>query len=355
MSRAPTDMQAGEMQSGDMRSGKTQFGHTGAAKPDHLPVMCAEVVAALAPRAGEVFVDGTFGAGGYTDAILNAADCMVHGIDRDASVAPHAERVAASHPGRFVWLRGCFGDMESLLAARGVQAVDGVALDLGVSSMQLDRPERGFSFQADGPLDMRMGNEGESAADAVNTRSEGELADIIYFYGEERRARAVARAIVAARAETPITRTAQLAAIVARVVRGIPGQHHPATRTFQALRIHVNDELGELRRGLAAAERLLKPEGRLAVVSFHSLEDRVVKRFLDRRSGKQGGTSRHLPDPQAAPRAPSFAMIHKGALAASAAEAARNPRARSAKLRAARRLNAPAWPLDGDELVEAVA
>jgi len=313
----------------------------------HLPVLCNEVLAALRPQAGEVMVDGTFGAGGYSEALLKATDCIVRGIDRDASVAPHAARLAAAYPGRFQWLRGRFGDMEALLAGQGIHAVDGVTLDLGVSSMQLDRPERGFSFQADGPLDMRMGGEdgSESAADVVNSCSEEELADIIYFYGEERRARAVARAIVAARREAPITRTSQLAGIVARVVRSQPG-HHPATRSFQALRIHVNDELGELQRGLAAAERLLKPEGRLAVVSFHSLEDRVVKRFLDRRSGKQAGASRHMPEPTAAPRAPSFLPLHKGALTAGSEEAATNPRARSAKLRAARRTAAAAWPAD---------
>lgn len=312
----------------------------------HLPVMCNEVIAALAPGAGDVMVDGTFGAGGYSEALLRAAPCAVHAIDRDPSVAPQAERLSAAYGARFHWLQGCFGDMETLLRARGVTAVDGVTLDLGVSSMQLDQPERGFSFQSDGPLDMRMAGAagGESAADIVNSRSEEEIADIIFHFGEERRARAVARAIAQARKEAPITRTGQLAAIVSRVVRGTPG-HHPATRSFQALRIYVNDELGELQRGLAAAERLLKPEGRLAVVSFHSLEDRVVKRFLDRRCGKQAGGSRHLPQ-AAAPRAASFAPLHKGALAASASESAANPRARSAKLRAARRTLAPAWPMD---------
>lgn len=325
-------------------------GHEKAARAAHLSVLCAEVVAALNPRAGAVLVDGTFGAGGYSMALLGAAECQVIGIDRDPTVRDHAERVAAAHPGRFRLIEGRFGDMADLLAGIGIAAVDGVALDIGVSSMQLDRAERGFSFQQDGPLDMRMGGSGETAADIVNGRSEAELADIIYLYGEERRARAVARAIVAARTEKPIARTRELAEIVARVVRAAPGIH-PATRTFQALRIVVNDELGELRRGLVAAEKLLKPEGRLAVVSFHSLEDRVVKRFFDRRSGKQAGASRHLPAAANAARPPSFVLLHKGAQTANEAEIAANPRARSAKLRAAKRTAAPAWP--DDDLREA--
>jgi 16S rRNA (cytosine1402-N4)-methyltransferase len=320
-------------------------GHEKAAGTVHLSVMCGEVVAALAPRAGEVLVDGTFGAGGYSSALLAAAECQVIGIDRDPTVQIHADRVSAANPGRFRLLAGRFGDMDALLSEIGIQGVDGVALDIGVSSMQIDQADRGFSFQQDGPLDMRMSDQGETAADIVNTRDEAELADIIYLYGEERRARAVARAIVAARIEAPITRTRQLVQIVARVVRATPGIN-PATRTFQALRIVVNDELGELRRGLVAAEKLLKPEGRLAVVSFHSLEDRVVKHFLDRRCGKQTGSSRHLPQATVAARAPSFELLHKGALAPTDAEAAANPRARSAKLRAAKRTAAPVWPDD---------
>lgn len=320
-------------------------GHQKAAPQVHLSVMCAEVVSALDPRAGDLLVDGTFGAGGYSSALLAAAECQVIGIDRDPSVQGHADRVSAANPGRFRLLAGCFGDMAQLLAGIGITAVDGVALDIGVSSMQIDQAERGFSFQHDGPLDMRMSDRGETAADIVNTRDEAELADIIFLYGEERRARAVARAIVAARAEAPITRTKQLVDIVARVVRATPGIN-PATRTFQALRIVVNDELGELRRGLVAAEKLLKPEGRLAVVSFHSLEDRLVKRFLDRRTGKTTGSSRHLPQAASVEHAPSFTLIHKGAMAPGDAETAANPRARSAKLRAAKRTAAPAWPDD---------
>lgn len=311
-------------------------------RPRHIAVMGAEVVRALDPKAGEIFVDGTFGAGGYSAALLDKADCQVVALDRDPSVARHAESLNARHPGRLTLIEGRFGDMVSLLSARGIAAVDGVALDLGVSSMQLDTPERGFSFQADGPLDMRMSGEGETAADIVNTRSEAELADILFFLGEERRARAVARAIVAARTIKPITRTLELAALIARVVRGQPG-HHPATRSFQALRLEVNDELGELRRGLAAAERLLKPGGRLAVVTFHSLEDREVKRFLDRRQGKGPGVSRHSPGAPPPPP-PSFVPLHKGALAPTEAEIAANPRARSAKLRAAARTDAQPWP-----------
>jgi len=332
------------------RRGHEKAARTAHLSTPHLSVLRTEVVSALSPAAGELFVDGTFGAGGYSMALLEAADCQVIGIDRDPGVRSHAERIAAAYPQRFRLLEGRFGDMVALLAGIGIEAVDGVALDIGVSSMQLDQAERGFSFQQDGPLDMRMGGQGETAADIVNNRDEAELADIIYLYGEERRARAVARAIVAARREKPITRTRELAEIVARVVRGTPGVH-PATRTFQALRIVVNDELGELKRGLAAAEKLLKPEGRLAVVSFHSLEDRVVKRFLDRRSGKQAGGSRHLPAVEAGQRAPSFVLLHKGAITAGEAETAANPRARSAKLRAAKRTAAPVWP--DDDLREA--
>lgn len=332
------------------RPGHEKAARTAHLSVPHLSVLCTEVVSALQPGAGELFVDGTFGAGGYSMALLDAADCQVIGIDRDPAVRGHAERVAAAHPNRFRLVEGRFGDMTGLLAGIGIEAVDGIALDIGVSSMQLDEAARGFSFQHDGPLDMRMGDTGETAADIVNSRDEAELADIIYLYGEERRARAVARAIVAARAEKPITRTRELAEIVGRVVRGTPGVH-PATRTFQALRIVVNDELGELKRGLAAAEKLLKPDGRLAVVSFHSLEDRVVKRFLDRRSGKQAGSSRHLPAAATEQRAPSFTPLHKGALAPGEAETAANPRARSAKLRAAKRTGAPAWP--DDDLREA--
>ncbi len=311
----------------------------------HLPVLLAEVLHYLAPRDGEVFVDGTFGAGGYSRAILEAAECTVFGIDRDPTVKPHADRLAADFPGRFKLLAGCFGDMEALLAAEGVSRVDGVVLDIGVSSMQLDEAVRGFSFQADGPLDMRMGAEGPTAAELVNKLEAEELADIIYKYGEERHSRRIARAIVAMRAKRPFARTRELAEVVERAIPGgaaKKGGIHPATRTFQALRIMVNDELGELERGLAAAERLLGAEGRLVVVTFHSLEDRIVKNFLRVRAGETGGASRHLPE-QKPVRAPSFSLLNRKAVQASAEEAAINPRARSAKLRAARRTAAEAW------------
>jgi len=314
-------------------------GHEKAAGTVHLSVMCGEVVAALAPRAGEVLVDGTFGAGGYSSALLAAAECQVIGIDRDPTVRIHADRVSTAHPGRFRLLAGRFGDMDMLLSEIGIQGVDGVALDIGVSSMQIDQADRGFSFQQDGPLDMRMSDHGETAADIVNTRDEAELADIIYLYGEERRARAVARAIVTARTEAPITRTRQLVQIVGRVVRATPGIN-PATRTFQALRIVVNDELGELRRGLVAAEKLLKPEGRLAVVSFHSLEDRIVKRFLTERSGRASRGSRHAPA-QAPSHEATFTVSGKQPHMPEEKEVRANPRSRSARLRWAERTIAP--------------
>jgi len=310
----------------------------------HIPVLLAEVVAALAPRDGGVYVDGTFGRGGYSRAILDAADCTVWGIDRDPEAIERGREMAAEYAGRLQVLEGCFGDMDELLSGQGVRAVDGVALDIGVSSPQIDQPERGFSFRFDGPLDMRMGRHGPTAADVVNEAPEAELADIFFHYGEERMARRVAKAIVAARKDAPITRTAQLADIVRSVVPKSGDGIDPATRTFQGLRIHVNDELGELRRGLAAAERLLAPGGRLAVVSFHSLEDREVKAFLKERSSPPPAPSRHAPPVAGSDRRPSFRLIHKKPVAPGAAEAQANPRARSARLRAAERTAAPAFP-----------
>lgn len=307
----------------------------------HLPVLLAEVVAALSPRDGALYIDGTFGLGGYTRALLEAARCKVCGIDRDPQAIAAGAALAARHPGRLELINGRFGDMERLLTARGVTRVDGVALDIGVSSPQIDEPARGFSFRHDGPLDMRMGADGPTAADVVNTADEATLADIIERYGEERFARRIARAIVVARAQQPITRTAQLAEIVRGVVRRATDGIDPATRTFQAIRIYVNDEIGELQRGLAAAERLLVPGGRLAVVSFHSLEDREVKSFLKRRSGSEG-VSRHMPT-QAGRRAPSFALLGRRAVRPTESETESNPRARSARLRAAERTAAPAW------------
>lgn len=307
----------------------------------HVPVMLAEVLTALSPRDGALYVDGTFGLGGYTRALLEAAQCKVCGIDRDPQAIAAGAVLAAQHPGRLELINGRFGDMERLLTARGVTHVDGVALDIGVSSPQIDEPARGFSFRHDGPLDMRMGTDGPTAADVVNTADEAALADIIERYGEERFARRIARAIVAARTQQPITRTAQLADIVRSVVRRTGDGIDPATRTFQALRIYVNDEIGELQRGLVAAERLLVPGGRLAVVSFHSLEDREVKSFLKRRSGAEDGVSRHLPV-QANRRAPSFKLLTRRAVRPGESESETNPRARSARLRAAERTAAPA-------------
>ncbi len=311
----------------------------------HVPVLLAEVIDGLRPRAGGVYVDGTFGAGGYTRAILDAAPgCTVIAIDRDPEALPRAEALALAYPGRFRLLAGRFGDMATLLPDHGITAaVDGVALDIGVSSMQIDEAERGFSFAKDGPLDMRMEKAGRSAADVVNEADEAELADIIHFYGEERYARRVARAIVEARAEKPFERTLELAEVVRRVVRKGKDGIDPATRTFQGLRIAVNDELGELERGLAGAEALLAPGGRLAVVTFHSLEDRVVKRFMRARSGRSGGVSRHAPvDIAATGPAPTFTEITRKAVAPSDQECRANPRARSAKLRVAERTNAAA-------------
>lgn len=316
----------------------------------HVSVLLDEVVNALSPRDGGVYVDGTFGAGGYTRAILDRADCRVWGIDRDPEAIERGRKLALAYPGRLDIVEGRFGDMDRLLAEHGVESVDGVALDIGVSSPQIDEPERGFSFRFDGPLDMRMGRDGPTAADVVNTAGEAELADIIFHYGEERMARRVARAIVAARLTAPFTRTKQLADVVRSVVpKGKGDAIDPATRTFQALRIHVNDELGELRRGLAAAESLLKPGGRLAVVSFHSLEDREVKTFLKERSSPPPSPSRHAPSLAADARSPSFRLLSRKPIVPTESEAHSNPRARSARLRAAERTAAPAYPAPGKE------
>jgi 16S rRNA (cytosine1402-N4)-methyltransferase len=305
----------------------------------HIPVLLREVVANLAPHDGGVYVDGTFGAGGYSAAILAASDTRVVAIDRDPSAVPAGQRLVEAAAGRLTLVCGEFAALDRIAGDLGIAAVDGVVLDIGVSSMQLDTAERGFSFRLDGPLDMRMAAAGPSAADVIAQSSERELADIIFFLGEERRARAVARAIVAARGEGPITTTRALADIVARVVHGRPGDIHPATRTFQAFRLYVNDELGQLAAGLAAAERVLAPGGRLVVVSFHSLEDRIVKNFLSARSGTEHG-SRHLPETTALPA--TFERLTRRPIEADDAEVAANPRARSAKLRAAVRTAAPA-------------
>jgi 16S rRNA (cytosine1402-N4)-methyltransferase len=304
--------------------------------------MLAEVVAALAPRDGKLYLDGTFGAGGYARALLEAAACAVVGIDRDPAAIERGRALAAGYGDRLALIEGRFGDMATLLATRGIARVDGIALDLGVSSPQLDEAARGFSFRADGPLDMRMGRDGETAADLVNRLPERELATLIAELGDERHARRVSKAIVSARAAAPITRTGALAEIVRGAVPRAKDGIDPATRTFQALRLTVNDELGELDRGLASAERLLAPGGRLAVVAFHSLEDRRIKSFLRERASEASGTSRHAP-PSALRRAPSFRLLHRRALRPTDAEIAANPRARSARLRAAERTGAAAW------------
>jgi len=324
---------------------------SGTGAPDqpgaHVPVMLGEILDLLAPRDGAIYVDGTFGAGGYSRALLEAADCTVLAVDRDPDAIRRADALKNSFGPRFAITEGRFGDMAALLAARLPAGADGIALDLGVSSPQLDDDSRGFSFRADGPLDMRMEKSGPSAADVVNTASESELADIIFNLGDERYARRIARAIVAARREKKLTRTRELAELVRAAVPAAARNDaaiHPATRTFQALRIHVNDELGELDRGLAAAETLLAPDGVLAVVSFHSLEDRRVKAFLRSRSGGAPRASRHLPTGAGSAAAPSFELLTRRALRPSDDEVARNPRARSARLRAGRRTHAPAWP-----------
>lgn len=313
----------------------------------HIPVLLNEVLTALSPRDGGVYVDGTFGNGGYSRGILEAADCVVWGIDRDPNVIAKAKDIESEFGGRLRVVEGRFGDMFDLLSAEGVSAVDGVALDLGVSSMQLDQAERGFSFMSDGPLDMRMEQKGQSAADVVNNFGEEDLANIIYEFGEERRSRWVAHAIVEARAEQKITRTSQLADIVCRVVKKSKDGIHPATRTFQGLRIYVNDELGEVDRGLSGAERLLAPGGRLAVVAFHSLEDKRVKSFLNARSGNVPNPSRYMPDAGDKGPAPTFKLLKKGTVKPSAAECKINPRSRSSRLRIAERTDAPSWLAEG--------
>ena len=305
----------------------------------HVPVMLAEVLAALSPRAGGVYADGTFGGGGYAEAILSAAPCTLFAFDRDPDAIARGAALAARFPGRLHLIEARFGGMLDRLAERGVTGLDGVVLDLGVSSFQIDDPARGFSLRFDGPLDMRMEKQGPSAADLVNTLPERELADLLWTLGEERASRRIARAIVAARAEAPIETTGRLAQIIRAVMPRDPSGQDSATRSFQALRIRVNDELAEIERGLDAAALLLAPGGRLVVVAFHSLEDRIVKRFMAEAAGRAPGASRH--DPAALshrPRAARFALVTPRAAAPTAAEIAANPRARSAKLRALERL-----------------
>lgn len=307
----------------------------------HIPVMLNEMIAALHPRDGEVYVDGTFGAGGYTRAILEHAHCTVIAIDQDPEAAPRASAMQAKYGARLKFIVGNFADMQALLAAENIHQVDGIVLDVGVSSMQLDTPERGFSFRFDAPLDMRMSKEGMSAADFLNQAPEEEIARVLKAYGEEPAARKIAKVVVAKRAEAPIQTTRQFAEIVHSVV----GKKHkidPATRSFQALRIYVNNELGALEKVLQAAERVLKPEGRLVVVSFHSLEDRMVKQFFKARSASNDNGSRHLP-PQTQARLPTFQLIRPTKMRASESEVAHNSKSRSATLRRAMRTAHPAW------------
>ena len=321
--------------------------------PRHIPVLGREAVALLTPRDGGIYVDATFGAGGYSRMILDVQGTRVLGIDRDRSAISGGFDLVDRSAGRLTLVEDRFSNLAEICAAQGLPEVDGVVMDIGVSSMQLDEAGRGFSFRIDGPLDMRMGHDGPTAADVIARASEADLANVIYIFGEERHSRSVARAIIAAREEAPITTTRALADIVAKVVWSKPGEIHPATRTFQALRIFVNGELDELHLALAAAERVLKPGGRLAVVSFHSLEDRIVKNFLGERA-KAGGGSRHLPE--VAQAAPSFVVLTKRPIIAGGDEISANPRARSAKLRAAERSAAPAhlaaalpaWPVLAD-------
>ena len=313
------------------------------ADPRHVPVLGSEAVEILAPRGGGIYVDATFGAGGYSRAILDVPGTQVIGIDRDRTAIAGGFDLVDRSSGRLTLVEDRFSNLAEICAAQGAHAVDGIVMDVGVSSMQLDEAGRGFSFRLDGPLDMRMDREGPTAADVVAIATEAALADVIYVFGEERHSRAVARAIVRSRKGAPITTTRALADIVAGVVRAKPGDIHPATRTFQGLRILVNEELDELQSALVAAERVLKPGGRLVVVSFHSLEDRIVKNFLTAR-GKTSQGSRHLPE--VAQVAPSFRLLTKRPVTPGEQELAANPRARSAKLRAAERTEAPAHRAD---------
>ncbi len=309
----------------------------------HIPVMLNEVVESLQPKSGAIYVDGTFGAGGYSRAILENADCTVYAIDRDPDAYNRAKKMAEEFTGRLIPIKGCFGSVKELLSSLDVKKVDGIVLDIGVSSVQIDSADRGFSFQADGPLDMRMSKQGMSAADVVNNLSEKELADIIYKYGEERASRRIAKRIVEERVKVPITTTLELAEIIHKVLpRNFKTKKDTATKTFQALRIYVNNELEELEKVLEDAEQLLSSKGRLVVVSFHSLEDGIVKRFLKTHSGLSPKGSRHMPHiPDE--RDPSFKLEGKGIIKPSNDEVKVNPRARSARLRYGLRTKNLAW------------
>ena len=319
-------------------------GDTAPQAAPHIPVLLDEVLAALAPIRGGIFIDGTFGAGGYSRALLERGAAQVIGIDRDPDALRAGAAMQEASGGRLILVEGAFAELDRIAAVHAVGAVTGVVLDIGVSSMQLDQAERGFSFLRDGPLDMRMAKSGATASDLVNRADESGLADIFFHLGEERAARRIARTIVAARVDGPITRTSQLAEIVSRCLpRQRPGHIHPATRTFQALRIAVNDELGQLAGALEAAEAVLGPGGRLVIVTFHSLEDRIVKRYFQIASGQEGQGSRHGPAREGP--APRYLRPAR-AVQASEAEIARNPRARSARLRAAVRTEARLVKID---------
>lgn len=322
----------------------------------HIPVLCGDVVRVLNPQADQTFLDGTFGAGGYARAVLEAAPCRLIGIDRDPNVIRDAQGFCAHYEDRVFLAHNRFSQMQDVIAqARaggfmgahsGIDRIDGIMLDIGVSSMQLDEAGRGFSFMSDGPLDMRMSQDGPSAADAVNLLDEELIAEILWLYGDERRSRAIAKAIVAARAETPFETTGQLADLIANVLGRRPkDKKHPATRSFQALRIFINNELEELVLALIAAEKVLIEGGILAIVTFHSLEDRIVKRFFAQRMGRVGQPSRHQPALEQAGPEPSFKWLGKD-IAASKQELAQNPRARSARLRFGARTGAEPWPED---------
>jgi 16S rRNA (cytosine1402-N4)-methyltransferase len=318
----------------------------------HVPVMLAEVLAQLRPRADETYVDGTFGAGGYTSAILDSVPCQVVALDRDPSAFAAGQALVAKYQGRLKLVQRSFSEVVEALQDLGITKVDGLVLDIGVSSMQLDQAERGFSFLREGPLDMRMSQSGQSAADVVNTFAQDDLARVIYILGEEKKSRAIARAIVAARDVAPIRTTIELVKVIEGAI-GPQRAHeriHPATRTFQALRIFVNAELDELAHALNASEDILQEGGRLVVVAFHSLEDRIVKRFLQSRGGFSPANSRHMPG-QDDERPASFTLPFKGHLEASESETSRNPRARSAKLRAGIRTDAESWPHNNVEPV----
>ena len=304
----------------------------------HIPVLLDEVIHYLTPKDGEIYIDGTFGAGGYTKAILNAADCSVYAIDCDPGVRPTAQLFDQEYKDRFKFLHGRFSQMAELLEQEGIAGVNGVVLDIGVSSMQLDEANRGFSFMRDGPLDMRMSSQGGDAAGFINNAEEKVLADVIYRYGGEKKSRYIAKAIVEARTKKPIVTTLEFAQIVRGAIHGKREKIDQATRTFQAIRIWVNDELGELQRALHAATKVLIPGGRMVVVSFHSLEDSIVKSFIYEKSGKTDGISRHILVSEVARPNPVYELLARKAVVPSEDEITKNPRARSAKLRAVRKM-----------------